>query len=172
MGLLGTGNSTNKFCISKECKIAKHENQKFGFKPGLFIRVPKKGDQAYCSPSLQEEFLESDLIADFITELKTVQEWVSIFAQIRMIGIKIDATEWQEKGRLRQRAKSAKTPKKSKTQRSQAWGDLRNISADFDTLRSSLSSGTEEDSTIENRLHILEEQMRLLTDILEGSQRY
>ena len=89
-----------------------------------------------------------------------------------MIGIKIDATEWQEKGRLRQRAKSAKTPKKSKTQRSQAWGDLRNISADFDTLRSSLSSGTEEDSTIENRLHILEEQMRLLTDILEGSQRY
>ena len=70
MGLVGTGNSTNKFCISKECKIAKNENQKFGFKPGLFIRVPKKGDQVYCSPPLQEEFLESDLIGDFITELK------------------------------------------------------------------------------------------------------
>ena len=121
MGIVGTGNSTNRFCTSKECKIAKHESQKFAFQPGLFI-------------------------------FKTVSEWVSIFAQISALGIKIDASDWQEKEKLQQRAKSTKTPRKSKTQRSQAWGDLRNISADFDALRNSLSGGTAEESTVKKHI--------------------
>ena len=64
LGVIGGDNK--KFCCSFQCKINKHEASKFIPKPGLFIKVPKKIDQAFTSPFLLDQLLEPELLELFI----------------------------------------------------------------------------------------------------------
>ena len=82
MGMIGANNSANKFCTTRNCSVVKDEAQKYAYRTGLYIRVPKKVDPAFCVPSLHEDHFQPDLAAEFLTEKKTVSEWSIIFSQI------------------------------------------------------------------------------------------
>ena len=101
LGLIGT-TTANKFCLAHDCGIQKHQASKFAYKPGLYIRVPRRTYQAYCLPVLPENSFEADLAADILTEDNTVSEWTAIFAQILATDHKMDSGQWKVKSEIRQ----------------------------------------------------------------------
>ena len=108
LGLIGTI-TANKFCLAHNCNIQKHQASKFTYQPGLYIRVPRRTDQAYCQPILKESTFETDLAADLLTEEKTVSEWATTFAQITAAGSKLNSGQWKIKDAVRQEAQAIKT---------------------------------------------------------------
>ena len=110
MGYIGK----SKFCVTTACTTQKHDQSKFHPKAGLYIRVPKRSDQCFCEPFLPDNLFESEVSAEFLSSERSVEEWSSIFAAIKMQGVKLSSTDWEDTKVRLKKIKEFTTPKKFK----------------------------------------------------------
>ena len=163
MGYIGK----TKFCVATNCTIAKHESIKFDPKPGLYIRVPKRWDQCFCTHFLPDGLFESDLSSEFLSTEKPVDTWTSIFAAIASQGTTMGRTDWENYNKLRQKVKSFNTPRKPPKPPSDAATKLASIVNELKHIKNEDVEQFDSDD-FENRISRLEKQVETLAERLEA----
>lgn len=167
MGLIGERDH-KKFCCSTNCGVGKHEISKFQSKAGLFIRVPKKVDQAFTNPFLPDQYLEAPLLELFLESEKTVEEWSANFSQILAAGTKFSADAWTALQIVRNKAKANRTPRKTATIKNELYDKLFSLVRDLEDVRGSVEASQDEEiDEVEIRIATLEFQIKLIAKRFE-----
>ena len=96
LGLIGK----SKVCVATNCKVAKHETYKFQPTPGLYIRVPRKMDQCFCTPTLPDSAFEADLSSFFLSVEKSVEDWNKIFFHIQSMEMQVKLEVWKGQNQI------------------------------------------------------------------------
>ena len=156
-----------KFCLTSACVTQRHDSSKFKPQPGLYIRVPRKLDQCFCSPFLPDSLFSSQLSSEFLAVERSVQDWTTLFNAILAEGTTVTAESWEARQVLSQRAKAFKTPKKTVKGETEAASKSGNIANELRDIRNATVDGSDP-SNVNNRLDRLEKQMEVLGDRLEA----
>lgn len=160
MGIIG---DNRKFCSSTACFIQRHENNKFTSTSGLYIRVPRRPEQCFTSPFLDDKYFDPQLLELFLTAEKSVEEWTSIFGQIIAADMKFTAEAWASMETLRLRAKAFQTPKKVSSIDSERRARFQNLAVDLEDIKIAVDDSQEgQPPNYETRISTLEMQIKHL----------
>lgn len=162
MGYIGR----TKFCTASACTIQKHDTTKFHPAPGLYIRVPKKVDQCFCSPCLADNLFDSDLASSLLGLEHSMDDWANIFATITKQGRQVSAEQWQKLSVKQERIKDFTTPRKTQKSESLASLNLSSIGDSLKDIKNEVQQGRDSQE-VNFRLEKLEAQIELIGERLE-----